>query len=194
MKWSVTPVTIEAALFSIVSVAVIAVVVASTVAIYVASRRLRETDRETIASLRQEVEDLRTQERANYAEIRRLLGEVNRLDVKLGRWQRYAEDVAAALEHATGEKAPPPPADEPIPAPPPRPIGPNEPVRLQRRIAACFSPGEITDLAIELGLDGAIKEAGAEDMARDLTRLAKGRGLTNRLIELCRRERPEGGF
>lgn len=186
--------TIEAALFSIISVAVIAVVAASTVAIYVASRRLRETDRETIASLRQEVEDLRTQERANYAEIRRLLGEVNRLDVKLGRWQRYAEQVAGALEHATGEKPPAPPADDPIPAPPPRPIGPNEPIRLQRRIAACFAPGEIADLAIELELDGAIEDGSADEMARALVRLARRRGLGDRLIELCRRERPDGGF
>lgn len=186
--------TIEAALFSIISVAVIAVVVASTVAIYVASRRLRETDRETIASLRQEMEELRAQERANYQEIRRLLTEVNRLEVKAGRLQRYAEDLAVALEHATGEKPPPPPADDPIPAPPPRPIGANEPIRLQRRIAACFSPSEIADLAIELELDGALEDGSADEMSRAVVRLARQRGRADRLIELCRRERPDGGF
>jgi hypothetical protein len=66
-------------------------------------------------------------------------------------------------------------------------------VTLWQRIADRFSMEEIADLAFRLGLpESRADTAGAA--ARELVNNARRRGLLDRLDELCRDERPSGGF
>ena len=50
------------------------------------------------------------------------------------------------------------------------------------------------NLAFELGIDGAVSGDTAATRAVSLVNVARRRGLLVRLIELCRSERPDGGF
>jgi hypothetical protein len=50
------------------------------------------------------------------------------------------------------------------------------------------------DLALELGIEGHVNGGTAAEYAGKLVTVARQRGLLLRLVELCRRERPQGGF
>ena len=52
----------------------------------------------------------------------------------------------------------------------------------------------INGLAFELGIDGALTGETVNARAQSLVRVAQQRGRLLKLVELCRRERPEGGF
>ena len=97
-------------------------------------------------------------------------------------WQKWSE--------LSGEKAPP----EPDETDRPRPLTTNDMARLSRSITARFSVEEIDGLAFDLDLAQAVSGETAEARARALVEAARRRGLLVRLIDLCRRERPEGGF
>ena len=63
-----------------------------------------------------------------------------------------------------------------------------------RRIAARFSLDEVNGLAFELGLDGSLTGDSLENRSASLVKVAMQRDALTRLVALCRRERPRGGF
>lgn len=107
------------------------------------------------------------------------------------RWVDYAKRLAVLLA-ATGQELPP----EPIMAEPqssPR-NATLDMARLARHIGAAFSLDEMKELAFELGIDAALTGDTPGTRSVSLVQIAQRRGLLLRLVELCRRERPEGGF
>jgi hypothetical protein len=117
----------------------------------------------------------------------------------LQEWINYADwrpwRRCSMLAEATGK--PPPP--EPHTTPPPEPqtrqrdIGTDE-RRVANLILVRFSESEMRDLALELGIEGHVSGGTAAEYAGKLVTVARQRGLLLRLVELCRRERPQGGF
>ena len=85
---------------------------------------------------------------------------------------------------------PPPPEPEERP----RPLNQADITRLGQLIADRFSLSEIEALAFDLGLSGLLVGDTVPLRARALVDVARRRGLMLRLINLCRQERPEGGF
>lgn len=106
----------------------------------------------------------------------------------LQEWITYARRLGAMLREATGQE---PPSEPGALA---RPISPGSITRLVRTIEARFSLDEMNNLAFELGIDGAISGDTQAARAVSLVNVARRRGLLVRLIELCRAERPDGGF
>ena len=93
------------------------------------------------------------------------------------------------LREATGQEPPPePPATSRD--------GAADLGRLRATIARRFSLEEINTLGFDLGQAVADALTGETPAARaeSLVRAAQQRGLLLRLVELCRQERPEGGF
>lgn len=129
----------------------------------------------------EEIEDLRNQIhelREGYIAIRALLQE----------WIAYGRRLGAMFREVTGQEPPPEPAEHI------KPVSPGTIVRLARTIEARFSFDEMNNLAFELGIDGAVSGDTAATRAVSLVNVARRRGLLVRLVELCRAERPEGGF
>ncbi len=108
--------------------------------------------------------------------------------VLMQEWIAYARRAWAKLRELTGEQPPPEPAERP------RSVSPGDLGRLAKRIEGRFSLEEINTLAFEIGLDGAVTGDTSSARAASLVAVAKRRGQLLRLIELCRAERPEGGF
>ena len=66
-------------------------------------------------------------------------------------------------------------------------------VDLWQRIETSFSLEEMTDLGFQLGIgESRTETAGAR--ARELVNAARRRHLLDNLVDLCREERPNGGF
>ena len=105
----------------------------------------------------------------------------------LQEWITYARRLGQMLREATGQE---PPVE---PQAPPRSVAVDA-GRLARAIAAKFTGADIDTLAFELGLDGRLSGEAVPERAVSLVKVAQQRGLLLRLVELCRRERPEGGF
>mgnify|MGYP006883704237 CR=1 FL=1 len=57
-----------------------------------------------------------------------------------------------------------------------------------------FDLDEVDGLVFEMGLGRNVRGDSTEDRARSLISAAQRRGRLTELIELCRRERPNGGF
>lgn len=108
--------------------------------------------------------------------------------VLMQEWIAYARRLGALLREATGQEPPAEPAERA------RMVSPGDLGRLARRIEGRFSIEEMNTLAFELGIDGAVTGDTTAARATSLVNVAKRRGLLVRLIELCRAERPEGGF
>ena len=106
----------------------------------------------------------------------------------LEEWIAYARRLAALFREATGQEPPPEPAEHI------KPVSPGSISRLVKTIEARFSFDEMNNLAFELGIDGAVSGDTAATRAVSLVNVARRRGLLVRLIELCRSERPDGGF
>lgn len=106
----------------------------------------------------------------------------------LQEWITYARRLGAMLREATGQE---PPSE---PGAVSRPISPGSITRLVHTIEARFSLDEMNNLAFELGIDGAVSGDTISARAVSLVNVARRRGLLVRLIELCRSERPDGGF
>lgn len=69
-----------------------------------------------------------------------------------------------------------------------------QPARLAKMIAAQFALDEMTGLAFELGIEGDVTGETTAARAQSLVGQANRRGLMERLISLCREQRPVGGF
>ena len=108
--------------------------------------------------------------------------------VLMQEWIAYARRLGAMLREATGQEPPAEPAERA------RLLMPGDLGRLAKRIEGRFSLEEMNTLAFELGLDGAVTGDTTAARATSLVKVAQRRGLLLRLIELCRAERPEGGF
>ena len=108
--------------------------------------------------------------------------------VLMQEWITYARRLGAMLREATGQEPPAEPAERA------RLLTPGDLGRLAKRIEGRFSLEEMNTLAFELGLDGAVIGDTTAARATSLVKVAQRRGLLLRLIELCRAERPEGGF
>ena len=96
--------------------------------------------------------------------------------------------MGTLFREATGQEPPPEPVEHI------KPVSPGSITRLVKTIEARFSFYEMNNLAFELGIDGAISGDTAAARAVSLVNVARRRGLLVRLIELCRSERPDGGF
>ena len=105
----------------------------------------------------------------------------------LQEWINYARRLATMFTEATGKEPPPEPQTRR------RDIGTDE-RRVANLILVRFSESEMRDLALELGIEGHVNGGTAAEYAGKLVTVARQRGLLLRLVELCRRERPEGGF
>ena len=89
---------------------------------------------------------------------------------------------------------PPPEPAEPEPPAPPRRRPGDETAALAERIAEKFSLQEVNDLAFELKLDAGLTGDSLENRATSLVKTALQRDMVSRLVELCRKRRPNGGF
>lgn len=118
------------------------------------------------------------------------LAEMQRL---IEAWMRYARQLADIIRRELKTEPPPEPAGA-VSSPPPRPGGNEGTEGLARRIAKRFSLEEINGLAFELGLDGQLAGETAEGRASSLVTVALRREMVWQLVELCRQERPNGGF
>lgn len=141
-------------------------------ATYVARLDAQESE---IDELRRQLHELQKAQIANYA----LLLE----------WIAYARRMAAMLREATGQDPPPEPPATSRDAT--ADLG-----RLASTIARRFSLSEINGLGFDLGQSVADALTGETPAARaqSLVKAAQQRGLLLRLVELCRQERPNGGF
>jgi hypothetical protein len=150
-------------------------------ALYLALRR-SAASHPGYVEMREMVGDLWEQQGADHNEMRRMRETIAALE-------QYAFMLGRMFEEATGKKPPPIPVWTAA-----RPVGTDEPIRLQRRIAEQFSASEIASLAFDLGLDDELEGDSATERAQSLVRIAKKRRLTAKLIDLCRQDRPNGGF
>lgn len=123
-------------------------------------------------------------------EQRSLREELERVEVQLAFSQERIRILERAFREATGQEPP----GEPAPPPPRRVARPLDAMVLGRRIATLFSREEVDSLAFDLGLASAVKGDTVDGRARSLADAAGRRGKLEELIELCRQERPEGGF
>ena len=132
-----------------------------------------DTQEGEIDDLRRQIHELREGRIADHA----LLQE----------WITYARRLASMFKEATGQEPPPEPQTRR------RDIGTDE-RRVANLILVGFSESEMRDLALELGIEGHVNGGTAAEYAGKLVTVARQRGLLLRLVELCRRERPQGGF
>ncbi len=105
----------------------------------------------------------------------------------LQEWIAYARRLATMFTEATGKEPPPEPQTQ-------RRDVAADGRRLANLILARFSESEMRDLAAELGIEGHVNGGTAAEYAGRLVTVARQRGLLLRLVELCRRDRPNGGF
>jgi uncharacterized membrane protein YccC len=162
--------------------AVLIVAVASGLLAYTAARRaspdtLRQYE-QVIADMQQRLE--RTEQRSDQQQE-----QIDRLRDALAAEQDYSRALARAMRDAGLE---PPPRPEP-----PLTTAPNK-ARLGRMMVARFTVSEMRDLAAELDIDEYVGGDTRADYAGHLAEAAEQRGLLLRLVELCRRDRPHGGF
>ena len=105
----------------------------------------------------------------------------------LQEWIAYARRLATMFTEATGKEPPPEPQTQ-------RRDVTADGRRLANLILVRFSESEMRDLALELGIEGHVNGGTAAEYAGRLVTVARQRGLLLRLVELCRRDRPNGGF
>ena len=161
--------------------AVTIVAVASGLLAYTAARRASP---DTLHQYEQVIADMqqrlgRTEQRSDQQQE-----QIDRLRDALAAEQDYSRALARAMRDAGLE---PPPRPEP-----PRPT--SDTAALARRVAACFSVGEMDTLAMELELDGVLTGETLENRAASLVMAALRRGILSELVAIARRERPRGGF
>ena len=143
------------------------------------------------SELSEQMSVMRDQQAADHGTIRQLRAEMNRLDTAYMELRQafmaLVNEFAAETGHAPKTQLPAVPSATAA-------TTAAQPAKLARLIAALFSLEEMTGLAFELGIDGAITGETTTARAQSLVGQANRRGLTARLIELCREQRPEGGF
>ena len=114
-----------------------------------------------------------------------LRDELARVEAQLAISQERIRQLERAFREETGHEPPY------VEVPPVRPAGA---AGLARRIAARFSLDEVNGLAFELGLDGALAGDSLESRASSLVKIATQNDVLTKLVALCRRDRPAGGF
>ncbi len=107
-------------------------------------------------------------------------------------WMAYARQLADIIRRELKTEPPPEPVEPPR-VPPRRRPG-EETAALAERIAEKFSLAEVNDLAFELKLDSGLTGDSLENRAASLVKVALQRDMVSRLVELCRKRRPNGGF
>lgn len=127
-----------------------------------------------IEDLQQQVHQLHMERLADHAYMQQWI------DHGRQGWRQWSE--------LSGHPAPPEPEDRP------RPVNQGDVVKLAQMIADRFSMSEIDGLAFDLELAQRISGDTQPARARSLVDAARQRGLILRLINLCRQQRPEGGF
>jgi hypothetical protein len=151
---------------------------------------------QTLADMNRQMSDLRQQQAADHTEMRRLRGEIGRIDAALQEWTERFMALSREFREATGRepntRPPLPPAS--VAAPPSVAIVALSPAALLRLMCETFDLDEIDGLVFEMGLGSNVRGDSTEERARSLIRAAQRRGRLTELIELCRRERPNGGF
>ncbi len=157
----------EAALLGVVVLIVLAVAAPGTYWLYVAFAAMRGQ----LVDLRSDQGDLRD--------------ELARVEAQLAISQERIRQLERAFREETGHEPPY------VEVPPVRPAGA---AGLARRIAARFSLDEVNGLAFELGLDGALAGDSLESRASSLVKIATQNDVLTKLVALCRRDRPAGGF
>ena len=105
----------------------------------------------------------------------------------LQEWITYARRLATMFTEATGKEPPPEPQTQP------RDVAADG-RRLANLILVRFSKSEMQDLAAELDIAEHVSGGTQSEYAGRLVTVARQRGLLLRLVELCRRDRPHGGF
>ncbi len=143
--------------------------------------RVLASNQGRIDELQNEVDELRGQ----VGELREALSANRTMQQE---WINYARRLATLFREATGQEPPPEPEAQA------RTILPSTLGKLARKVEARFSLEEISNLAFDLDLDGVVAGDTIAARATSLVNAAKRRGLLLRLVELCRAERPEGGF
>ena len=145
------------------------------------------------SDLSEQVGIMREQQAADHATIRQLRTEFNRLDTAYMELRQAFISLAHEFMSETG-KAPATQLPSVPPAATPASVTTEEPAKLAKLIVAAFSLDEMTGLAFELGIDGSVNGDTTTARARSLVGQANRRGLMERLITLCREQRPGGGF
>lgn len=110
-----------------------------------------------------------------------------RMALELEKWKAYSRLVAARLQAFTDDVPPPPPEETMRPS-----VVPDRQA-LTQVIAALFNRDEIDDLAFRLGINP--EELGGDTRGkrvRALVEYAERRGITEELVALARRLRPDG--
>jgi uncharacterized coiled-coil protein SlyX len=193
--------TIEALLLATVNLALVAG--AAVVAGWLLYNRLRQVPpstyaemEQTLADMNRQVSELRQQQAADHTEMRRLRGEIGRIDAALQEWTERFLALSREFREATGRepntRPPSPPAT--VAAPPTVAIVTLSPAALLRLMCETFDRDEVDGLVFEMGLGRNVRGDSTEERARSLISAAQRRGRLPELIELCRRERPNGGF
>jgi hypothetical protein len=148
---------------------------------------------QTLADMNRQMSDLRQQQAADHTEMRRLRGEITRIDASLQEWTERFLALAREFREATGrEPNTRPPALSTAVAAPLTAV--TSPAALLKLMCETFDMDEVDGLVFEMGLGRNVRGDSTEDRARSLISAAQRRGRLTELIELCRRERPQGGF
>lgn len=146
------------------------------------------------SELSEQMSVMRDQQAADHGTIRQLRAEMNRLDTAYMELRQafmaLVNEFAAETGHAPETQLP----DVPVTTTAVTTTAVGRPGQLAKLITERFSLEEITNLAFELGIDGDVTGASTKTRAQSLVGQANRRGLTERLIELCREQRPGGGF
>lgn len=137
------------------------------------------------ASMREQMSEMRTEQAAQRGEIDRLRGE-------LAIEREYTRTLARAFREATGAEPPARPSNgESRPTPARIPTG--DLAALRTRLVECFDSDELDALAFDLSLPAPAGDS-TEERARRLVEAARRNSRLSALVELARRERPNGGF
>jgi hypothetical protein len=148
---------------------------------------------QTLADMNRQMGELRQQQAADHTEMRRLRGEISRIDAALQEWTERFLALSREFREATGrEPTTRPPSLSVVAAAPLTAV--TSPAALLKLMCETFDMDEVDGLVFEMGLGRNVRGDSTEDRARSLISAAQRRGRLPELIELCRRERPNGGF
>ena len=148
----------------------------------------------TLADMNRQMSDLRQQQAADHTEMRRLRGEISRIDAALQEWTERFLALSREFREATGREPNTQPPSLPVVAAAPLTAVTLSPAALLKLICESFDMDEVDGLVFEMGLGRNVRGDSTEERARSLISAAQRRGRLPELIELCRRERPNGGF
>lgn len=157
-----------------------------------------------IVEMSRDNQEMRAELAANDEMMRQLRRELHRAEARVSRLEIFAEAQTAYIEllsarlRALGQldipAGPQPPVTD---APQSRGGGTwseAEPVAVAKKIATLFDADEVHGLAFELGMAEGMTGDTAAKRARWLVSQARHTGKFEQLKELCRQERPNGGF